>query len=137
MSTACESEVIFETRDLLPVRDALRARIRERRTCIRSSLQVLETNLAEALAEASSLTVQLFLDINERRPGSVQALRALSRDLGLSPFTVKTGVDVELSHALRLHLEQQARRLAALVQTLSAVESQLAGSDCPAQAASH
>ncbi|HEY3235630.1 MAG TPA: hypothetical protein VGJ84_13015 [Polyangiaceae bacterium] len=125
ITTGCGRERIFEARDLLSVRDELCARIRERRACLQSALQVAGIGLAEALAEAPSSTVQLFFDANERRVGRLHALRMLSQDLALSPFALKTAVSVELSSSQRLHLRRQAHRLNALVQALSSVDAQL------------
>ena len=114
-----------EVHDLLSVREVLAERICQRRLCLRSALQVLGGSLADALAEAPSATVQHFFDANEHSLGNLQTLRTLSRELRVSFFVVRTGVKTEISHGLRLHLRLQARRLDALVRTLSSVESQL------------
>jgi hypothetical protein len=120
-----ESNSTLEVRDLLSVHEALTDRIRQRRLCLRSALQVLGGSLADALAEAPSATVQVFFDANEQGLDSLQTLRTLARELQVSSFVVRTGVSAEISHGLRLHLRLQARRLDALVRTLSSVESQL------------
>jgi hypothetical protein len=114
-----------EVHDLLSVREALAERIDQRRLGLRSALQVLGGSLADALAEAPCSTVQLFFDANEHGLGSLQTLRTLSRELQVSSFVVRTGVNVEISQSLRLHLRLQARRLDALVRTLWSVECQL------------
>jgi hypothetical protein len=124
-SRNCESEAALEVRGLLSVRDALFARMRERRACIRSALEAAGVSFADALAEAPSSTMQLFLDSNEREHRNFHGLRALSQDLKLSPFVVTTGVSVEISSALRLHLRLQVNRLDALAHALCSVESQL------------
>lgn len=127
ITTAYASEPPFEVDDLLSVRDALWARIRERRISIRSALPVVGDCLAAALAEAPPSTLRFFLDANESGLSSLQTLRSLSRDLDVSPFVAMTGVRAEISPALRLHLRVQAQRLEALLHTLSSVETQLVG----------
>lgn len=118
-----------EVRELLAVRDALCARIRERRACLRSALQAAGVGLAEALASAPSSTIQFYLDANERPDRSLHVLRTLARNLDSSPFVVTTAVNAELSSSQRLYLRRQAQRLQALVQALSSVEMQLASSE--------
>jgi len=124
-----QSSATFEAHDLLSVREALSERIGQRRLSLRSALQVLGGGLADALADAPSSTVQLFFDANEHGLDSLQTLRRLSRELQVSFFVVRTGVSADISDGLRRHLRLQARRLDALLLTLSSVESQLAGFD--------
>ncbi|HET7540874.1 MAG TPA: hypothetical protein VFK05_13420 [Polyangiaceae bacterium] len=116
-----------EARELLSVREALCARIRERRTSLRNALQLAGISLAEELAQALASTVQLFLEVSERRVGNLHSLRTLSRALDRSPFVVATAVSADLSHAQRHHLRLQAQRLQALSQALSEVDARLAG----------
>jgi hypothetical protein len=120
-----ESVRTLEAHDLLSIREVLAERIAQRRLCLRTALQVLGSTLADALAEASCSTVQLFFDENEHGLGSLQTLRTLSRELQVSFFAVRTGVTTDISHGLRLHLRLQARRLDALVRTLASIESQV------------
>ena len=123
---AYDSQAAFEVRDLLSVRDALCARMRERQSCIRSALEAAGVSFAAALAEAPSSTMQLFLDANERGGTSLLAVRVLSQALKLSSFIIMSGARLEISPGLRLHLSLQVQRLEALAQALSSVESQLA-----------
>jgi hypothetical protein len=125
-SCSREREAALEVRDLLSVRDALTARVCERRTSIRSALEAAGVSYAAALAEAPCSTLRLFLDSNERDRRDFQGLHSLAQDLKLSSFVVRAGVSVEISHGLRLRLRLQLNRLAALAHALESVESQLA-----------
>jgi len=101
--------------------------MRERRTSIRNALDAAGVSYAATLAEAPCATLHLFLDSNERERRNFQALHTLSQDLKLSSFVVMTGVRIEISYGLRLHLRLQLNRLDALVQALGSIEAQLAG----------